>query len=209
MSARASELRGPASPGRRALIAGAAACLVPALPGAQEAASPVIVVSRERVLRETRAGRALREAERELGAAFQARVDEVQRRLKAEEEELARLRGSLTREEFDRRAEAFDRRVRTARRRSQRQAAELQKAFREAREALTAALAPILVELLKREGASIVLDADQMLVAAPEVNRTEEVIALFDAEVEPPEVGLPEQEPLLPEEDGPAEEAPE
>jgi hypothetical protein len=35
------------------------------------------------------------------------------------------------------------------------------------------------------------------------------VIALFDAEVEPHEVGLPEQEPLLPEEDGPAEEAPE
>ncbi len=163
-------------------------------------AGPVLVVSRERVLRETRAGRALRQAERELTAAFQARVDAVKREIDAEEAELAQIRGQLTRAEFEARAQRFDAKVRITRRRSQRRAAELQRAVRLARERLTAELGPILIELLRAEGASIVLDADQILVAAPGVNKTDRVIALFDARVEPPEIRLPEAVPLRPSE---------
>lgn len=183
-------------------MAGAAS----AAPAAAEGPLRVIVVSRERILRDSRAGRELRESEHEMGSAFQARIDEVQRVLESEETELARLRGTLDAEEFRRRAEDFDRRIRTARRRSQREAAELQQAFRTARETLNDALGPILLEVLRADGASIVLDAEHILIAAPEVNRTEEVIRLFDARVPTPVIALGPARPLLPEPGEPEEE---
>ena len=194
-------------PTRRAMLVGALAAL--AAPGvrAQEKDAParrVLVVSRQKVLRETRAGRAVREAEAARTAAFQARVDEVKEALEAEEAELARLRGQIPRGEFKTRTEAFDRKVRHARRESQRRAAELQKAFREAREQVVSRLAPILIEVLRARDADIILDSEQILVAAPSVDVTEEVIALFDERVEPPEIDLAEPPPLLPQapEDG-------
>ncbi|MGF1445925.1 MAG: OmpH family outer membrane protein [Pikeienuella sp.] len=188
----------------RCLACGVAGVLVPrqfhsaVAQGAEAVGPSVLVVSRARVLRETRAGRALRAAERELSTAFQARVDAVKTEIEAEEAELARLRPRLSRSEFERRAARFDRKVRITRRRSQRQAAELQRALRRAQDRLTAHLAPILIELLRTEGANVVLDADQILLASPSVNMTEKVIELFDARVETPVIDFAEPGPLLP-----------
>jgi len=197
MSARGSERRGVLAGLLAAVLAAAAA------PAQELAPGGVIVVSRERVLQETVAGQALLAAERELGTAFEARVDAAKSTLDAEEAELARLRGQLGREEFERRAAAFDRRVRRARRLSQKQAAELQQSFRAARERLAAELGPILIEILRQTGASVVLDAGQILVAAPTVDATDEAIRLFDERVAAPEIALPETEPLIRPEDAP------
>jgi len=194
---------------RRRLLGGLGAALAAAAAplGAQETTrSNVLVVSRQRILRETRAGRALRETEARVSAEFQARVDELKDRLEREETDLARLRGTLPRDRFDARASAFDRNVRTARRETQRQAAALQKAFRDARERLVSHLAPILVEVLRAEGAEIMLDAEQILVAAPTVDMTERVIELFDERVAPPEIELGPMPPFLPE--APSDQAP-
>lgn len=167
--------------------------VAPPQPLAQEQSDPrILVVSRDRVLRETAASRALRETERSITEAFQTQVDNVKRALTAEEEELTRLRGELDREAFNARTEAFDLKVRTARRESQRHAAELQRAFQKGRDSLVAQLAPILIDVLRARGADIVLDADAILVAAPSVDVTDEVIRLFDERVPPPELTLPE-----------------
>ena len=163
----------------------------------EAAKATVLVVSRERVLRETEAGQALRAAERDRRVEFEASVDAVKALLEAEEAELAQQRGSLSRAEFDRRAKDFDRRVRNARRLSQRQAAELQRTFRLAREALVAELAPILIEILRSEGASLVLDTEQILIAAPSVDMTDKVIELFNDRVPLPVFTLPPLDPLL------------
>ncbi|MEO0992996.1 MAG: hypothetical protein AAFX62_04215, partial [Pseudomonadota bacterium] len=74
----------------------------------EAAKASVLVVSRERVLRETEAGQALRAAERDRRVEFEASVDAVKALLEAEEAELAQQRGSLSRAEFDRRAKDFD-----------------------------------------------------------------------------------------------------
>jgi len=188
-------------PSRRAVAAGLVACLAGAARGQDDPGTlppQVIVVSRDRILSETQAGRAIIASEREIGSAFQARVDAVKEQLEAEEAELTRLRGKIPRAEFESRATAFDRKVRVARRRTQKQAAELQQTFRIARERLVGRLAPILIKVLREQGAAIVLDADQILVAAPSVNMTEEVIRLFDEEVPALAIEPPEQGPLLP-----------
>ena len=187
-SARASE--GGARRARlAALLAGVLASAAPAVAADEDA--PVLVVSTERIMRETEAGETLRARERAARAEFESEMAERERALEAEEAELAELRAELDREAFERRAEAFDRRVRAARRAGQRRAAEIQRAFRRARESLRAEIAPILIDILQGRGADIVLDSGTILVAAPSVDITEEVIERFDAEVAPPAIDLP------------------
>lgn len=185
---------------RRGALGGALLLLVPGLASGQDdgpGRHQVIVVSRSRILRETKAGQALREAEVARSAEFQARVDAVKAQLEGEEQELAALRGRLSRDAFEARAKAFDTKVRLTRRASQRQTAELQRVFRRARERLNAALGPILIDVLRETGADIVLDADQILVAAPSVNMTDRVIQLYDARIPVPRIDALPEEPLL------------
>jgi Skp family chaperone for outer membrane proteins len=159
---------------------------------------PVLVVSRDRVLRETVAARELREAERQLSVAFQVRVDAVKQQLADEEANLARERPQLPPEDFAERARAFDLKSRHVRRESQRQAAQLQQAVRRARDELVSHLAPILIRVVRTHEADIVLEAEQVLIASPAVNVTDEVIRLFDETVTPPEVLMPDLPDLLP-----------
>ena len=199
-SARGSEVRARRFRRRRFLAGLAAAPLVllaSGLPRAQEAPPRrVLVVSRRRIMRETEAARTLRQREETLSTAFEEELESAKAALAARETELTRLRAELDPEAFSKLTEEFDRKVRTVRRRSQRRAAELQRAFRDARDALRGRIAPILIDLLRERGADIVLDAESILVAAPAVDVTEDVIARFDAEVASPALDLPEAEPL-------------
>jgi Skp family chaperone for outer membrane proteins len=180
--------RGTSRPSRRGLLTaglGAAGLGATALVGgaAGAAASPeVVVVSRERILREAAAAHRLRAAEEEMTVRLQAQIDETKVRFADEEEELTRLRGELAGPEFEARVADFDQRVRQARRVAQERAAILQKGFQDARAAIVAAL-PALIERLRVEaGAKLVVNAEQVLAADPSVDLTDRAIALFDAE---------------------------
>ena len=178
--------------------------LLAALPAAvaqQAQPSGVLVVSRERVLQEAAPAERLNEAEARMTAALQSRVDSLKAELAAEEQELTRLRNELPADEFERRVRAFDQRVRHEREITQRRAAALQTAFRAARKALVESRVPILVRLSQERGAKLVLDSEQILVAHPSIDVTEEAIALMAQVPMPP---LPALEALPPIEGGAA-----
>lgn len=154
--------------------------------GAQEAA--LLVASRKRLLNDTDHARVLLKAEIELTAELQRRIDAVKVDLNAEEQELARLRPTLERAEFDERVAEFDRRIRSQRREAQQYAAILQNAFRAERLKLTEALDPLLEDIRRSSGASVILNADQVLASDAARDVTDEVIARFNAEVPPPAI---------------------
>ncbi len=176
---------------------------------ADEAA--ILMVSRKRLLNDTTHARALLKAEIELTAELQRRIDAIKAELTAEEQELTRLRPTLDREVFAARVAAFDRNVRRQRRAAQKQAAALQSAFRAERLKLVEALDPLLEEVREANGASAILNSDQVLASDPALDVTDEVIARFNATVPPPvvpdlEVIAPAQSPAQPpaQEDEPA-----
>lgn len=176
---------------------------------ADEAA--ILMVSRKRLLNDTAHARALLKAEIELTAELQRRIDAIKAELTAEEQELTRLRPTLDREVFAARVAAFDRNVRRQRRAAQKQAAALQSAFRAERLKLVEALDPLLEEVREANGASAILNSDQVLASDPALDVTDEVIARFNATVPPPvvpdlEVISPAQPPAQPpaQEDEPA-----
>lgn len=171
---------------RRMAIALAVVPLGVGLRQASAGDTAIIVVSRKRLLNETDHARSLLEAEIELTAGLQRRVDAIKAELNAEEQELTRLRPTLERELFDERVAAFDRRIRSERRHAQLQAATLQNAFRVERLKLVEALGPLLEQIRVAHGASVILNVDQMLASDPALDVTDEVIARFNADVAPP-----------------------
>ena len=173
---------------RRAALAVAALPLLLAFPAQAQQPSGVLVVSRKRLLNETSHARALVEAEKKLTAELQSRIDETKRELAAEEQELARLRSTLPRDEFEARTSAFDRRVRRERREAQRQAAALQTAFRAERVKLLEALHTVLEQVRAERGASVILNEEQVMAVDPATDITDAVIERFDATTSPAEV---------------------
>ncbi len=167
-------------------LAGAPAML--ATTAAGQATADILVVSRTRLLNDTKHARALLEAEKRLTAEIQARIDATKRALAAEEQELARLRSTLPRDEFETRTAAFDRRVRRERREAQRQAAVLQTVFRAERVELQETLAAVLEQIRAERGASVILNEEQAMAADPAIDITDEVIARFDKTVPPPDI---------------------
>lgn len=175
--------QGHRQPSRRALLAGGLG--LGALTGGAaraQAAPEVIVVSRERILREARAARRLRDAEDEMTERLQGQIDATKVQFADEEEELTRLRGELAGPEFEARIADFDQRVRAARRVAQDRAAALQKGFQEARAAIVAALPELMERLRLEAGARVVVNAEQVLAADPAVDLTDRAIELFDAD---------------------------
>lgn len=195
---------------RQLLLAGAgfgAALAVGAIPAWPDGG--IIILSRERLLREAATSRQLAEAEAALTEQLQTQIDTTKEALAKEEEELARIRGQLSEAEFEARGADFDRRVRQARRVAQERADVLQSKFQEARAAVLAYL-PELIERLREEtGASLVLDAEQVLARDDAIDVTDRAIALFDSEGPAPEVpeldlSTPLLEPQAPELEAPA-----
>ena len=204
----------PASGSRRRFLAcGLAAALFAAGPAAAPAqdgapgVGRVVVVSRDRILRESAAARRLRDAEAEMTEKLQRQIDGTKADFAAEEAELARLRGELPEAEFESRVAAFDQRVRLARRGAQERAAALQKGFQDARAIIAAALPGLMERLRVESGAAIVLNADQVLALEPAVDLSDRAIALVDAEgPSPPTPRIELDAPLFQTDTAPPEE---
>lgn len=184
---------------RRAFLRGtlcACATMLAPAPGAGQQVPPIRMVSRERLLRESSVARRLLTEEQRMTELLQAQVDEAKLALAGEEAQLAKLRSELSKNEFDLRIKDFDARMRRARLITQERSTILQKGFQDARAEVVAAI-PLLMEQLRLEsGATLILNADQTLAAAPELDLTDRAIELFDTEG--PQVRVPEIDLTLP-----------
>lgn len=141
----------------------------------------ILLVSRERLLRESAIASRLQEAEQRMTEQLQSQIDLTKEALAEEEAELARLRSELSTEVFQARIENFDERMRMARQLTQERAAALQRGFQEARAQVVAAI-PVVMEQLRREtGATVIMNADQAMAADPALDLTDRAVALFNA----------------------------
>lgn len=141
----------------------------------------ILLVSRERLLRESAIASRLQEAEQRMTEQLQSQIDLTKEALAEEEAELARLRSELSPEVFQARIEDFDERMRMARQLTQERAAALQRGFQEARAQVVAAIPGVMEQLRRETGATVIMNADQAMAADPALDLTERAVALFDA----------------------------
>lgn len=141
---------------------------------------PILIVDRERALRDSAPAEDLAIQERNARGALQAELDRLRRDLEGEEAEIAAMREIAPKDAFEARVRAFDVRVREARRESQAEGEALQARFIAARRDLAAALEPILQQMLEETGATLIVDARTVLAARPGADVTEEVMNRFN-----------------------------
>lgn len=141
----------------------------------------VLIVDQDRVLAESAPAQQLRGIERSRREALSKRIEEVRKSLEAEEAEIARIRDQLTPDEFEARFRAFDQRAREARQEVQRANEALQAQMIAARGQLKQALTPILQAIVEERGATVLLNAQSVLMARDKVDVTLEAIERFSA----------------------------
>lgn len=146
----------------------------------------MFVISRKRLLNESKPTTALREAETRLIARLQGLVDKAKAAFAVEEIELTRRRSDFTQEEMNARAQDFDNRVRQTRRKAQELAKKVRTAFQEARAKFVLKLPPVLEKLRIESGAVAILDSDQVLAIDPRHDLTDRAIKMVDEAIEPP-----------------------
>lgn len=159
----------------------AALAVAAAPPPAEAQPIGVIVVDKERVLRESAVAQRLAAQEKAARAALQAEYAELSRGMEAEEAEIAALREQVDKEVFDARVRAFNDTVQQSQRTIQRKNEEIQRQFVNARRQISEALAPVLFQLMEAKGAALIIDRRSVLAARAGAEMTDEVIAEFNA----------------------------
>ena len=165
--------------------------------------SPILLVDRERLFAESAYGMritSLLEAERQ---RQEARTRAVEEELKAEELALTEERASLSVEEFRARADAFDAKVEEMRRERDQAESALLGEIERARAQFLQQISPALAGILQDYGALMMLDKRLALLAARQVDVTDEAIARIDAalaqsgDAQVPETPLPLEIPAI------------
>ena len=154
----------------------------------------VLIVDRERVLRDSAPGRALAAQLQERRLALQQASAELDEAMRAEETEIDQIRDRLTPQQFEERLRDFDQRVRQVRRESQEALQTLQEQVNAARRQLEQSLNLVLRDILEARGASVLVNAQTVIMAREEIDITAEAIERFSTQsfqfdLSPPEAG--------------------
>lgn len=143
-------------------------------------ASAVLVLNQERLLSQSLYGQRIQREVEAAGAALAAENRRIEAQLTEEELALTGRRALMTPEEFRPIAEEFDSRVNGIRAAQEAKGRALQQQAEAAQQAFFETVFPILVEILRNRGASVLMDNRALLLSADGIDITEEAIALID-----------------------------
>ncbi|MBZ8119466.1 OmpH family outer membrane protein [Roseovarius sp. LXJ103] len=145
--------------------------------------SEILVLDPERLFNETRVGQRLiqqYQAEREKLIASNRTIEAE---LRAEEQSLTDSRPNMSPEDFRNAADAFDAKVRDLRADNERRAIDLERGREIAPLSLMRMSEPILIELMRDAGGTIILDSRQVLLRANVIDITDLAISRVDAAI--------------------------
>jgi Skp family chaperone for outer membrane proteins len=165
-----------------------AVCRVGAADADAQQNTGVLVVDIGRVERDAVAAQSLRKQADSFRFWFSQRSAMTRAKLRAEEAELAKIRETLSREEFDARALNFEAEVRAFKRERSHASAELQRAIADGMKQLRDQLGPVLLAIMEERGAMVILDSGTVALSARALDITDEAIARINESV--PEIIL-------------------
>lgn len=185
----------PARAGWRPLLAtclGLAAA-TPAWTAAAQTLPPATaaVIDYQRVFKDAKAARAIGDQVDARRRIYQEEIARDEQRLHEADKELARQRGILAPEAYADRRREFERQVAEVQRKVQERRRQLDQAKAVALNEIRSAMIEIVGELSDVRGFNLVLPTSGVLLFAPQIDLTGEVIARLDAKL--PNVKVPER----------------
>ncbi len=172
-----------------------AACASVSAPlAAEEAASAgfqVVTIKMDRLATDSAAGKDIARQIEALSERLRNDFRSREAELKVEEQAIAAVKSQLSQAEFNNRARDFEARARQYDEDLRNSALRLKAARATALEELRRQLAPVLQEIMRRRQAGVMLDESLIVLAARELDVTDEAIAAFDLVAKPISVQLP------------------
>ncbi len=153
---------------------------------------PVLTIDADRLLAESAFGRALAA---EVDTAARALAEEnrrIETDLLAEERDLTERRAMMSPDEFRPMADAFDEKVQRLRAEQDEKERALADLREEGRQRFFREAVPVLSEIVREQGALVLLDRRDVFLSADAIDITDIAIARIDAAVAPPDVAVPE-----------------
>jgi Skp family chaperone for outer membrane proteins len=144
----------------------------------------VLTIDSDRLFDESALGRQIIEEMEALGAALAAENRRIEADLGREERELTALRPTMDPAEFRKLADDFDARVEETRRAQDAKSRDLNATLEERRVEFLNAAAPVLEELMRDTGASVVLELRSVFISSTAVDITQTAIERLDADFE-------------------------
>lgn len=184
-------------PGRRALVVlallAAVATAMPAPVRAEDKLPPAVaaVIDYQRILREARAARAVRDQVEARRKLYQDEIAKEEQRLHELDKELARQRSILTADEFAAQRGTFESDVAAVQRMAQERRRQLDQAAAAAMNEVRAAMIEVVGELADVRGFNLVMPTSGLLLFSPTIDLTDEVLAKLDEKL--PNIKVPEK----------------
>lgn len=143
----------------------------------------VLTIDTDRLFTESLFGHRVAEEYRAATEELGAENRRIEAELTAEEQALTDRRATMEPGDFRAEAEAFDARVQAIRAEQDAKERALQEHLTQGRDAFLSAAAPVLGELMREAGASVILDRRSVFLALGTVDLTEDAIAAIDAAI--------------------------
>jgi outer membrane protein len=175
---------------------GTAGCLQMAAPAAPAAAAeelpaPVVaVIDYQRVMRDARAARSVREQLEARRRQFQEEISSQEQRLHVADRELTQQRNSMDPETFAERRRAFEAEVAEVQRLVQQRRRQLDRASSEALDRVKQSLIEVVTGMAEEMGFNLVLPASEVLFFGRRLDLTDQVLARLDEAL--PTIAIPD-----------------
>jgi Skp family chaperone for outer membrane proteins len=151
---------------------------------AQAAAAPVIViVNTEQIFAQSKVGQSVRTQLQTLAAKIQADGKKGEAAIQAEAKKLSQQRSLLSEADFQKKVQALEQKQGEFQQTMRRKGQELQLAGNKARNDVEQAIRPIFADVMKMNGANILLDQSVVLAGGVDLDVTEEVLKQLDAKL--------------------------
>jgi outer membrane protein len=154
-------------------------------------AAVVAVIDYQRILREAKAARAIRDQVESRRQLYQEEIAGEEQRLHEADKELARQRGILSAEAFAERRSAFETEVAAVQRMVQERRRQLDQVAASSLNEVRSAMIEVVGELSDARGFNLVLPTSGLLLFSPKIDLTDEVLARLDRKL--PNVRVPER----------------
>ena len=152
-------------------------------------AAVVAVIDYQRILREAKAARAIRDQVESRRSSTRTRSPREEQRLHEADKELARQRGILSAEAFSERRSAFEAEVAAVQRMVQERRRQLDQVAAASLNEVRSAMIEVVGELSDARGFNLVLPTSGLLLFSPKIDLTDEVLARLDQKL--PNIRVP------------------
>lgn len=146
-------------------------------------AAEIAVVDVQRIMKEAKAAQSIKEQVKAKQKSFQGELDEKEKSLQREDQELAKQRTLISKEEFEKKYLDFRKKASDAQQEIHEKRARLDKAFGEALATVQKQIVDIVQRVAKDKGVEVAIARSQLIYAKEELDITEPVLTSLNKEL--------------------------